>query len=166
MLERDSSIAQKVAAAATDLLHRRIPLPYSFQFVLGEFAVCIETDSGLMGEALHSFNLSVDFTGGAANAEWEIAVETHDESEAAAFQEAATELIEVNRFGPSCALRMSSGSWFAHTPPSLNGVGFAMVVGNECDQIDQLAVYLRAILSLVDEGSARSIPGLTLEVCA
>ena len=156
MLERDSSVAQKAAAASTDLLHRRIPLPYSFQFVLRDSAICVRTDSTLMGEALYSLNIPADLTGGVANAEWEIAVETQRESEAAMCHETETEPIEVCR----------SGSWFAHTPPSLNGVGFAMVVGTERDQIDQLSVYLRAIVSLLDDGGARSIPAVTLEVCA
>jgi hypothetical protein len=166
VLERDSTIAQKAAAASTDLLHRRILLPYSFQFVLSESSICIRTDSTLIREALYSLNIPADLTGGVANAEWEIAVETQGESEAAMYHGAEIEPIEVYRFGPSFALRMGSGSWFARTPPSLNGVGFAMVVGTEHDQIDQLSVYLRAIVSFLEDGGARSIPAVTLEVCA
>jgi hypothetical protein len=166
VLERDSSVAQKAAAASTDLLHRRIPLPYSFQLVLRDSAICVRTDSTLMGEALYSLNIPADLTGGVANVEWEIAVETQRESEAAMCHGTETDPIEVCRFGLSIALRMGSGSWFAHTPPSQNGVGFAMVVGTERDQIDQLSVYLRAIVSLVYEGGARSVPAMTLEVCA
>ncbi|MFZ1084095.1 MAG: hypothetical protein WAN35_03920 [Terracidiphilus sp.] len=166
MLERDSAIAPKAATASTDLLHRRILLAYSFQIVLGEFSVRIETDSALMDKALYSLNLPADLTGREALGKWEIAVETYGESKASLSHGTATELIEVHRFGPSCAIRLSSGSWFAHTPPSLNGVGFAMVAGNERDQIDQLAVYLRAVVSFIDEDGARSDPDLALEVCA
>ena len=166
MLKRDSSVAQKAAAASTDLLHRRIGLPYIFQFVLRDSAICVRTDSTLIGEALYRLNLPADLTGEASNGEWEIAVEIHGELEAALFRGAATEPIEVDLFGPSCALRMGSGSWFARTPPSLNGVGFAMVDGSTRDQIDQLSVYLRAIVSLLDDGGARFIPAMTLEVCA
>ncbi|MGA3080377.1 MAG: hypothetical protein ABSD44_03225 [Terracidiphilus sp.] len=166
MLERDSSTAQKAVAASTDLLHRRILLPYSFQFVLSESSVCIRTDSTLIREALDSLNIQADLVGVVANVEWEIAVETQRESEAAMCHRAEIEPIEVYRFGPSWALRMNSGSWFAYTPPSRNGVGFAMVVGSERDRIDRLSVYLRAIMSLLDDAGARSNPDSTLEVCA
>jgi hypothetical protein len=166
MFERDSAIAQKAATASTDLLHRRILLDYSFQFVLGESAVRIETDSALMGKALHILNLPADLTRRAALGKWEIAVETYEEPKQNLFHGTATKLIEFHGFGPSCAIRMSNGSWFARTPPSLSGVGFAMVGGNARAQINQLAVYLRAVVSFVDERGARSNPDLTLEVFA
>jgi hypothetical protein len=166
VLEKDSSIAAKTAAASTDLLHRRVLLPYALRLILRDSTLCIRTDSALMSEVLGNLNLPCDPSDGVANAEWEIAVETQREAVTAMSLGTEIEPVEIFRFGPSCALRMGSGSWFAHTPPSLNGVGFAMVGGTERDQIDQLSAYLRAILSLIDEGGARSIPDLTLEVCA
>jgi len=71
-----------------------------------------------------------------------------------------------HRFGPSFALRLGSGSWFAHTPPSLSGAGFAMVNGTERDRIHQLSVYLRAIAQFLHDAGARSIAALTLEASA
>lgn len=166
MLEKESSIAQKGAATSTDMLHRRVLLPYSFQLVLRTSSVCIRTDSTLILEALSSLNIPADFTGEAANGEWEIAVETYGEIDTALCNVAKIEPIEFCRFGFSCSLRMGNGSWFAHTSPSLNGVGFAMVAGNTSDQINQLAFYLRTVVSLVDKGCAQSISDLTLEDCA
>jgi hypothetical protein len=172
VLERDSSFYLKDAAAATDLMRRRILLPHSFHFVLSKFAVCIATDSTAVGEALHRLGIPSGEGSRVTNAKWEIAVETQCEAGAPLFAELEIDPIEVHHFGASYAIRMGSGSWFAQTPPSLNGVGFAMVTGNERDQIDQLAVYLRAIISFFDDGGLRlkngderSIPDLTLEVC-
>lgn len=152
-------------AAATDLLRRRIRLAHSFQFVLGESSVCIKTDSELIGKALDRLSLPIDLSGGAANGIWEIAVESYGESQTA--QSTANELepVEIHRFGPSVALRMGSGSWFAHTPPSLNGAGFAMLNGATQDRVDRLAGYLRAIFSLVGGDRSPSIPESRLEVC-
>jgi hypothetical protein len=164
--EKHSNIAATTIAASTDLLHRRIPLPYSFRFVLGEFAVCIETDSALMREALLSLEMTADPVSGEANAEWEIAVETQEEARTAYRTEPGTSPFEVYRFGPSSAVRTDSGSWFAHTPPSLDGVGFAMVTGNERDQVNQLAVYLQTILILLEQSGEKSIPSFALEVSA
>lgn len=166
MSERGSHIAAMDAAASTDLLHRRAVLPYCLRFVLRGSSVCVKTDSPLMSEALRGLNLLSDLSGRAADAEWEIAVEASGKGEAAVRHGAGTEPIEIYRFGPSRALRMSSGSWFAHTPPSLSGVGFAMVAGNECDQIHQLCVYLSAIRNLVEDFAATSISDLRPEVAA
>ena len=166
MPEKHFNIAATAATASTDLLHRRILLPYSFRFVLGESAVCIKTNSALMGNALLGLEVTADPAGGEADAEWEIAVETQGEARMAHLTGPEVSLFEVHRFGPSCAVRMDSGSWFAHTPPSLNGVGFAMVAANERDQIHQLSIYFRIILHVLDQCNSRSTPVLALEVAA
>ena len=44
-------ISRRAATAATDLLHRRVVLPYLFQFSLKESLVRIRTDSPLMSKA-------------------------------------------------------------------------------------------------------------------
>jgi hypothetical protein len=162
--ERNSNIQKKPAAAATDLLRRRVALPYSFRFVLRESLVRIRTNSALMSRVCQSLEARSFLASKEANVEWEITVETLEEIEAVDVAEPETSLFEVHRFGPSCAVRMANGSWFAHTPPSLNGVGFAMVNGTERDQIHQLSAYLRAIVNLVEQSGARSIAVLALEV--
>jgi len=164
--ERDSNIAKKPATAATDLLHRRVVLPYSSKFSLKESLVRIRTDSPLMSKACQSLEAPPALAGGVANVEWEIAVETQGEIEAAVLAEPEISSCEVHRFGPSFALRLGSGSWFAHTPPSLSGAGFAMVNGTERDRIHQLSVYLRAIAQFLHDAGARSIAALTLEASA
>lgn len=166
MAEDDFNIAVTAAAASTDLLHRRIAMPYSFQLRVGDSAVRVKTDFAPMSKALLSLKTTTDPAGEEANAQWEIAVETHGETEVADLPEAETGLFEVHHFGPSCAIRMESGSWFAHTPSSLNGVGFALVNGTERDQVRQLSVYLRTIAHFLDNAGARSIPDAVLEVSA
>ena len=166
MFERDSSITPKSAAASTDLLRRRVLLPYALRLILRDSSICIRTDSALMSEVLNNLNLQCDHSGVVANAEWEIAVETKREAEADLSLGTEFEPVEIYHIGPSCALRMCGGSWFAHTPPSLCSVGFAMVAGNEREQIDQLTLYFRAIMSLLEKDGARSNSAMTLEVCS
>jgi hypothetical protein len=166
VLERDSGVATKEPASSTDLLHRRVFLPFSSRFVLRESIVCVKSDFPLLSEALCRLNLPSDLSDRAVDADWEIAVETQREGENALRLGTDIEPIEVHRFGPSNALRMNCGSWFAHTPPSLNGVGFAMVAGDERDQIHQLCVYLGGIMDLLEHSQARSISELTPEVTA
>lgn len=155
MNESRAVAATPAQFAATDMLHRRVPLSCHFHFVMGERAVRIKTDSGLIGKAIRRVKLPTDATWERRVAEWEIAVEVCGECFPQSLED-AEEQFETCRFGPSRSVRMVDGSWFAHTPPSLNGVGFAMVTGNECHQVQQLAIYLRAVLSFVDGNQFRS----------
>ena len=166
MLEKHTVSADKAVAAATDLMQRRILLPYSFQILHREFAIGIKTNCVLLSEAFHRLELPLDQTCQSESAIWEIAAETRGEAGASLISRPDIDLIEIYRIGPSCAARMDSGSWFALTPPSLNGVGFAMVTGNERDQIHQLSSYLRTVLRFLDDACGRSLPSLTLEVTA
>jgi len=160
----ESSIpAQPGQFAATDMLHRRAPLPFRFQLALGESAVCIKTDSGLMGEALRGLGLSVGSNTDLGDAEWEIAVEEWDESSPLP-TETEEEDSETYCVGPSRSFRIADGSWFAHTPPSLSGVGYAMVAGGECNQVQQLGIYIKTILRFVADGNAESFPAVASEV--
>jgi len=61
---------------------------------------------------------------------------------------------------------MSSGSWFAYTPPSLDGVGFAMIAGDECSQIRQLASYIGNVNLFLRESTTQSRVELESEVQA
>jgi hypothetical protein len=164
--EKHFLTADKVVAATTDLLHRRIFLPYSLQFSLRESVVLLKTNSTLMSEVFRRLELPLEPVSEVVNATWEIAVETERESGASRGTEPEIGQTEIYRFGSSCAVRMSSGSWFAHTPPAFDGVGFAMVTGDECDQIHQLFSYLQAILNLIDAAFGQSLSSQTLEVTA
>jgi hypothetical protein len=59
---------------------------------------------------------------------------------------------------------LADGSWFAHTPPSLNGVGFAMVTGDDCHQVQQLAIYLKTIQRFVAENTTQTNRSTECEV--
>jgi hypothetical protein len=162
MPEKYSNIAKKSAAAPTDLLHRRVPLLYSFQIVYGGLVVCIRTNLPLMSKACQIQEVSSISEDGQANA-----IEVQEEQiEATHLADRRADSFEVHQFGPSHALRMNSGSWFARTPPSLDGVGFAMVTGNEQDQIGQLSTYLRTILQFLDNAGAQLGPIMAFEVFA
>ncbi|MGD0829757.1 MAG: hypothetical protein ABR907_02360 [Terracidiphilus sp.] len=164
MLEKGFNIAKAHVAAATDLLHRRVPLPYSYQIALENTVGRIMTDSKLIYKALQCLGEHGSHPVSEVNAEWEIAVEDHSVPRLAHTIELAGNSIEVHRIGPSRAVRMENGSWFAHTPPSLCGVGFAIVNGNEREQTDQLSTYLHAVRHLVGETSVQSISPLAGEV--
>ena len=163
MLESNTLAADTFRFAATDMLHRRVSLPSHFYFVLGERAVRIKTDSRLIGKAIRSAKLRVVAISESASVEWEIAVEVCGDPLALGI-EAFGQQVETCWFGPSCSARLADGSWFAHTPPSLNGVGFAMVTGDEWHQVQQLSLYLRTILSFVVGNSSRSVPSTECEV--
>jgi hypothetical protein len=139
-------VTARAQFAATDMLHRRVPLPFRFQFALEGSAVFIKTNSMLIGEALRNYEPGRGRSSECGVTEWEISVEICDECFPLS-TEAAEEQSETYWFGPSWSVRMIDGSWFTRTPPSLNGVGFAFVAGNECQQVQQLATYLRTIQS-------------------
>jgi len=131
--------------AATDMLHRRTPLVHALRLTLGESTVRIRTDSLLIGEALRRVVRDLRGVRMIDESKWEIAVELQD-GPASLLVKAKDVGIETCRFGAARSVRLDSGSWFAHTPPSMSGVGFAMIAGNEKHQVQQLAAYLRTIL--------------------
>jgi hypothetical protein len=155
VLESHTSTSAAGDFAATDMLHRRVPLPHWFQFVMGESIVFIKTNSPLVDLALDSPVLSSSSIGEAGAEIWEIAVEVQNETASSLGWEEA-DGFEIHSFGPSRSLRMDSGSWFAHTPPSLSGVGFAMISGDESSQIRQLAGLLDKIVLFLGDGGSRS----------
>ena len=140
--------------AATDMMHRRIPLLHRFQLMLGDSIVAIKTDSPLMNEALGSCVGSIGSSCNADSAVWDIAVEVRNE---AAPLQGCDEMdgFETCCFGSGRSLRLESGSWFAHTPPSLSGVGFAMISGDESCQIQQLEAFLDRIVLFLGDGESR-----------
>ena len=165
MSEAMSFATEPVTFAATDMLHRRIELPHRFELVVGGLFLLIKTDSMLMEHALNGLLGSIGSIAAGDSVEWEIAVEVHIRTERRPV-EARLEACETYSFGPSRSLRMNTGSWFAHTPPSLSGVGFAFVTGNECHQTRQLASYLKTILRFLDESGIPSAHAIECEVPA
>jgi hypothetical protein len=151
--------------AATDMLHRRVLLPYRFELLLGTSTVLIKTDAALMKMALSGYSRSSMLVGEVFAAVWEIAVEVQSNTAAQPHCEAANGFDDY-WVGPSRSLRMSSGSWFAYTPPSLDGVGFAMIAGDECSQIAQLAALLDNIKLFLGDSAALNRSKLECEVPA
>jgi hypothetical protein len=153
MPETKPNASKAIPFAATDMLHRRVPLTYRVGFILQGRTLLVTTNSLLLEEALNGFTETLGAID-EGHAEWEIAVEVQNGALDPASELRESEF-ELHTFGPSRALRMDTGSWFAYTPPSLSGVGFAMVAGNECHQTSQLAAYLKAVMSLVANESAQ-----------
>ena len=153
MVEARSLAIAPVEFAATDMLHRRVPLRHRCELGAGGSLFVIKTDLPLMEEALNALAGRMEVIAPNYDAQWEISVEASDR--AAHFPDAVqTESFETFCFGPSRSVRMGAGSWFAHTPPSMSGVGFVMVNGNECQRTLQLVVYLKMVLCfLVDSGT-------------
>ena len=90
---------------------------------------------------------------------WEIAVEVRSETASLLDREAKNGFDDY-WIGPSRSLRMNSGSWFAYTPPVLDGVGFAMIAGDECSQILQLTAFLNNIMIFLgDRAALNRCPG-------
>jgi hypothetical protein len=140
--------------AATDMMHRRVPLLHRFQLVLGESNVLIKTDSQLINAALGSCARSSDPLDNDYDAVWEIAVEVQNQSALLpGWRE--TDGFEIYSFGSSRSLRLDGGSWFAHTPPLLSGVGFVMISGDESCQIRQLARFLDKIMLFFGDNESR-----------
>ncbi len=163
MIEPRNAATSQAQFAATDMLHRRVPLSSHFHVVLGDRAVRIKTDSWLIGKAIRSVKLPTHPPSESGVAEWEISVEVRNGSLAPPI-DSEGEQVETHCFGPSCSVRLADGSWFAHTPPSLNGVGFAMVTGDDCHQVQQLAIYLKTIQRFVAENTTQTNRSTECEV--
>ncbi len=132
----------EAAYSATDLLHRRTPLAHRFRVAMGATHLEIETNSPQMGQAICPFQAWETIHGQSACAKWEIEVEVRAEEETCFSPMDAESFDEMHSFGPSRSFRMEDGSWFAHTPPSMDGVGFVFVTGDECHQVRKLKSYL------------------------
>ena len=117
MLESQIITKARIQFSATDMLHRRVLLPYELQLSLGTSNVLIKTDSPLMKMALGGHADSSTLVGEAFGAVWEIVVEVRSDTATLLDWEAANSFDDY-RIGPSRSLRMSSGSWFAYTPVS------------------------------------------------
>ena len=165
MVEFDISATAPADFAATDMLHRRIPLTYQFRFMMGESILFIKTNSRLINAALGGHVRGSASIGEAGAAVWEIAVEVQNENASLSDREEA-EGFETYSFGPSRSLRMDSGSWFAYTPPSLSGVGFAMVSSDESCQTLELAAFLEKIVLFLGENETQANSSLEREVPA
>lgn len=151
MPEPKGTASNSSSFAATDMLHRRVPLPYRVKISVNGQSRFIKTNSPLMAEALNS----IEIAAGAicdTMAEWQISVEVRQDDTQRSIEQAKLR-VDTYHFGPSRALRISGGSWFAYTPPSLHGVGFAIVAGDECSQTRQLAAYLKAVVLLQANGN-------------
>ena len=150
-----------VQFAATDMLHRRVRLSLRFQLPLEEAVINVKTNSTLIGEVILQLNSDFLPIEDCGVAEWEIAVEECNEVAHSPIDSVEGEC-ETCCFGPSRSIRMNNGSWFAHTPPSLSGVGFALVTGGECQQVQHLATYIEMICRFV--GSNSTEPDVLTEV--
>jgi hypothetical protein len=165
VVEFDIAATAPADFAATDMLHRRIPLTYQFRFMMGESILFIKTNTPLIHAALGGHVRGASSIGEAGAAAWEIAVEVQSENASLPGAEKA-EGFETCSFGPSKSLRMGSGSWFAYTPPSLSGVGFAMVSRDESCQIRELAAFLDKIMLFLSDNETQSNSSLAHEVLA
>jgi hypothetical protein len=141
----DSPTRTSVGRAETDTIHRRTPLPYAIQVSAGDFALTVRTNFAGIKGALEERACDP----GLVAAQWEIEVAPRADGATRCQALAGPPELEFFAFGPSRALRLSDGSWFAHTPPSMNGAGFAWVAGDEAEQTRQVARYMRAVLKFV-----------------
>lgn len=157
MLNNNASLASTASYAASDMLHRRVPLPYLYDLPFGDSTIAIATDSLLIGEALFRVTGSIVMHRWRAGAEWEITVEAQDEGVAFPAEE-VEQRAGFYDFGPSRSLRLENGSWFAHTPPSISGIGFAFVSGSKSRQVMQIARYLKMILAFVGDSADPATP--------
>lgn len=134
--------------AETDMMHRRTPLPLSGVLRLAGAPLVVRSNSLELQRVVGSFGLDQMTTNGAARCEWLIEVELRSDVDDLAGGD-----IETFSFGCSRSLRMASGSWFAWTPPEVNGVGFIRVSGSEADRARQLTAYLRAVAERLFDGA-------------
>ena len=93
-------VTKTVQFAATDMLHRRVLLPYEYQLLLGTSNVLIKTDSLLMKMALGIHARGSALAGEVFTAVWEIAVEVRSET-ASLLDWEATNSFDDYRIGPS-----------------------------------------------------------------
>jgi hypothetical protein len=135
------------------MLHRRTLLPFRFRCAYGNSAVTIETNSELIEDALRRLECTVDEKRLAVSGNWEITVETFEDRCEFRPDGHTGGGFETFHFGSSRSLRMDDGSWFAHTLPSLDGVGFVLMSGSECHQLRQLTLYLRVALAFLFDRS-------------
>lgn len=164
MPEMNRLVDKSGGYAASDMLHRRIALPYSELFVLKVLPIRVKTDSALITEALRLLGASTVQANLAAISEWEIAVESGETK--LPNSDADSGDLEVVHFGPSRAIRTNDGSWFAHTPPSTNGVGFAVVRGSQRDQVNHLADYIQTVALFLEDFATQQAPNQEFEVVA
>ena len=165
MVESQITTKAQFQYAASDMLHRRVLLPYTLQLLLETSIVLLKTDSPLMKVALGSHARSSTSMGEVYTAVWEISVEVRSDSASVPDWETANGFDDY-WVGPSRSIRMSSGSWFVFTPPSLDGVGFAMIAGDESSQIQQLGAFLSHIKLFLGDSAARNRSRLEREVPA
>ncbi len=138
----------EAAYSATDLLHRRTPLVHRFHAGMDGTCVEVDTNSPWMGHAIRAFEAR-NACYGHKWAKWEIEVEVRGEEESCSSPMDEESGYETCSFGPSRSCRMEDGSWFAHTPPSIDGVGFVLVTGDGFRQAAKLKLYLDLVSRLV-----------------
>jgi hypothetical protein len=154
-------------SADTDMLRRRLPLTRQYLFIWKDIVIAIKTDSALIGRAVHEMEEPECRSDIAHQATWEIAVEASGAGETIQPPSTQAEAFETCRFGPSRGVRTVTGSWFACTPPSFSGVGFANVIGNEDQQVNQLIDFIQIILSsIANSATILPISLAQVEVCA
>jgi len=151
--------------AATDMLHRRTPLPHSFVARCGVLSVAIRANDPVVAQGFLEENAEDRLAPAISGNEWQIEITLDDSANSAAFEH-RTWGAEVFAFGPSRAIRFANGSWFAHTPPSADGVGFFRLSVDANSRLRQFEDLLRDVASFVlDERSTAGPPGV-LEVVA
>jgi hypothetical protein len=163
LVERYAASGATSQFAPTDMLHRRIPLDNSFRLTLDEATVCVRTDCSLLKQAWAGAQSDHD-EGDDSYAKWEIAIEVWD-GVAPENMETMDEPIAFYSVGPSVAMCMECGSWFAYTPPSMSAVGFAITSGDEHSRVRQLASYLKAVLRLLANDRTQTELSAPTEVC-
>jgi len=162
--DTNASSTMTTPFASTDMLRRRVPLNYSCQLPVEEPAVFIRTNAPLIAEAVRGHVSDSGFTGGHGLATWEITVEFFEHPMPSQI-ETDDANFESCRFPSGSAMRMICGSWFVHTPPSLDGVGFAFVSGSKSCQVQQLTAYLAAVLRFLADGRPQFVAISEFGVC-
>jgi hypothetical protein len=151
VLEAMEDLLNGAAYSATDWLHRRTALPLGFRGVMGGTAIEVRTNSRLFADAIRGLMQRDSSLRLGRAARWEIEVEVQIHDEASMTVSHGEDGCERFSFGPSCSIRMGDGSWFAFTPPCIDGVGFVFVAGGEDYQAKRLRSFLASVVEFVQE---------------
>jgi len=151
------------AFAATDMLHRRTPLLHEVRATFGSFSTMIHTNDAAVAEAFIDESRKDRSAFATSENEWQIEIALDDSAaDGSEFKHEP----EVCCFGSSRSIRFANGSWFAHTPPSGDGVGFLWLATDADSRVMQFADFLRSVaLFVFDEGLFVGLPEV-LEVVA
>jgi hypothetical protein len=133
------------AFAATDMLHRRTLLPYAFVAWPGALSIAVRTNDAAIAHAFVKENGGHRVASAISGSEWLIEIAVTDSLARDSGLEHWMGDAEFFSFGSSRSIRFANGSWFARTPPSGDGVGFAWISGDADRQQRQFGDFLRIV---------------------